>query len=109
MSATIRIVADLMKVSFLSLELKLFLDEAAKIVNADPLLFHGITVSDRYAVIGRSVIVSHGFKVNGDAEGSPDFILTAISFADRTRLVIIDHKVFRKLCINLFCLISKLF
>ena len=51
MSATIRIVADLKGILLIS-EFKLLFDKAAKVFDFDPLLFHGVAVSDGYAVVG---------------------------------------------------------
>ena len=63
MLATIRIVADL-RVPFSISEFKLLFDKAAKVFDFDPLLFHGVAVSDGYAVVGGSRVVAHRFEIN---------------------------------------------
>src|SRR5699024_8218882 len=52
-----------------------------KIRDLDALLIHRIAITDRYTAILAAV------KVVGDAEGSADLILTAVTLTDRTGVV----------------------
>ena len=52
-------------------------------------------------MVSGGVLIAHGLKVQGNAEGSADLILTAIALADGAGLVIVHHELLGQLVVQL--------
>ena len=48
--------------------------------DGNPHLLHGVTVTNRDAVVSRGVLVAHSLEVHGDAQRCTDLILTAVTW-----------------------------
>ena len=70
---------------------KLLFKVSNKLVHVNSFLSHGVSVTDRYAVVLERI------KVKGDAEGSTDLVLSAVSLTDLTCLVVLNVELLCKL------------
>ena len=84
------------------LEFDFFCNVIFNFRQGDTNLLHSISVTNGYAT------VIFGIKVVGDAEGSTDFVLTAISLTDRACLVKLDIELLRKLVVKLESFVGEL-
>ena len=87
----------------MQLKLQAFFDVCSQLLHRDAHLIHRISVSD-----GDSAILSR-IVIDGNAERRTDFILAAIPFADASGKIVIRHKIFGKLRVQLFCCLRLLF
>ena len=90
------------------LELNLLLNVFLELADGQTYLLHSVAVTNGYAVVCRSVLVTNSLKVDGDAKRSTDFVLAAVTLTDRTGLIVVNHKVLGKLLVDLACLVTKL-
>ena len=84
------------------LEFKLLADVGLNLCHRNSYLLHGISVTNGYAA------VTLGVEVVGDAEGSTDLVLAAVSLTDRAGLVEVDGEFLSKLVVKLERLVGKL-
>ena len=90
------------------LEVALLLDVVLQLANGNTDLLHGVTVADSDAVVSGSVLVAHGLEVHGDAQGGTDLILTAVTLADGTGIIEVNHEVLLQLMVDLLSLGAQL-
>ena len=76
-------------------ELDFFLDIGNKLVNGQTNLLHCVPVANGDGVLLHIVggIAFSSFKINCYAERGTDFVLAAITLADCTGLIVIDHEM----------------
>lgn len=82
---------------------KLFGEVADEIFNRDTHLSHGVALADGDAVVFKRV------EVHGDAIGSADLVLTAVSLADGCGRIEVASEVLGELCIQFFRFFVELF
>ena len=82
---------------------KLFGEVADEIFNRDTHLSHGVALADGDAVVFKRI------EVHGDAIGCADFVLTAVSLADRRGRVEVASEVLGKFDIQFFRFFVELF
>ena len=78
-------------------------DIGNEILDLDSFLFHRIAVTDGYAA------VVCGFEVVGNAEGSADFVLAAVTLTDGAGFVVVNHEVLCEHIVDLPSLFAELF
>ena len=83
-------------------ELKTLSDILLNLCDGKANLLHGVTVTHGYAAVGL------GIEVIGDAEGSTDLVLTAVSLTDRAGLVKVAGKLACELIIKLKSTLGEL-
>ena len=83
------------------LEFELFDDVVGQILHWDSFLFHGVAITNSYTAIFL------GLEVVGDAEWGTDLILTAVTFANGTSFIIVNHEVLGQLSVQSACFFRK--
>ena len=73
-------------------ECELFGKPCLQLGNRDADLLHGVAVADGHGMVRRGRLVAHGLEVDGDAVRRADLVLAAITLADGTGIVEIDHE-----------------
>ena len=84
------------------LEFESFVDVRLNLCHGNSYLLHGISVTNGYAA------VVFGIEVVGNAEGSTDLVLAAISLTDRAGLVEVNGEFLSKLVVKLERLVGEL-
>ena len=74
----------------------------SNVFNRDSYLLHRISLTNSNALVVFAV------EVVGNAEGSSDFVLTSVSLAYCTRIVIVNREVLAKLVGKRLCRLRKL-
>ena len=69
------------------LELHLSFQPSLQLADGHSDLLHGIAVTDGDGVVGLFGLGADGLEVHGDAVGSADLVLTAVTLADGTGIV----------------------
>ena len=79
-------------------------------VNGQTNLLHCVPVANGDGVLLHIVggIAFNSFEINCYAERGTDFVLAAITFADCTGLIVIDHEMLGQHCIKLFGFVAEL-
>src|SRR6266481_8276251 len=80
-----------------------------QIFNCDTLLLHRIAIPQRDCVAQRRISFAERLEINGNAEGRTNFVLPAVSPADRTAFVVKHSHVWAQKPNDLLCLRDQRF